>query len=52
MPCHRAKSAGQGDLYRHRYPLGLSLPTEKENDIIKASYALLLKRNGVTSITN
>ena len=33
MPCHRAKSARQD-----------APPTEKENDIIKALYALLFKR--------
>ena len=37
MPYRRAKSAGQD-----------APPTEKENDTIKTSYALFLKRNGIT----
>ena len=41
----RAKSAGQGDPYRTRYPLARSPPTEKANDTL---YALLFKRNGIT----
>ncbi len=47
-PGLRAKSAGQGDPYRTRYPLAQSPPTEKVNDIIQTSCAPLFKRNGIT----
>ena len=39
MSCRCAKSAGQD-----------APPTEKENDIFRTSYALLFKRNGISSI--